>query len=199
LENTRNLMLRIRELIRNPSHVQVNLVSIATEAGYQECQRTIKFLKSLDISVANVVINNLVPAFDDETWELADTNKAVALLKLERDNQQPYLSHYGAVTNSLGIKLCGVPKFPFEPKADRLVDFGRVVCPNLELTPRHIISKQSKDDNTTLQIHIPFTDDLKLKADGYYLDGERYDYPNIEGLDLKRKKKSTNHITLTYK
>ena len=106
-----------------------------------------KFLKSLDISVANVVINNLVPAFDDETWELADTNKAVALLKLERDNQQPYLSHYGAVTNSLGIKLCGVPKFPFEPKADRLVDFGRVVCPNLDLTPRHIISKQSKDLN----------------------------------------------------
>ena len=138
LENTRNLMLRIRELIRNPSHVQVNLVSIPTEAGYQECQRTIKFLKSLDISVANVVINNLVPAFDEETWELADTNKAVALLKLERDNQQPYLSQYGSITTSLGIKLCGVPKFPFEPKAERLVDFGRVVCPNLELTPRQI-------------------------------------------------------------
>ena len=61
-------------------------------------------MKSLDISVANVVINNLVPAFDEETWELADTNKAVALLKLERDNQQPYLSQYGAITNSLGIK-----------------------------------------------------------------------------------------------
>ena len=133
LENTRNLMLRIRELIRNPSHVQVNLVSIPTEAGFQECQRTIKFLKSLDIEVANVVINNLVPAFDESTWELADTNKAVALLKLERDNQQPYLAQYGSITSALGIKLCGVPKFPFEPKAERLEDFGRVVCPTLVL------------------------------------------------------------------
>lgn len=199
LENTRNLMLRIRELIRNPSHVQVNLVSIPTEAGFQECQRTIKFLKSLDIEVANVVINNLVPAFDESTWELADTNKAVALLKLERDNQQPYLTQYGSITSALGIKLCGVPKFPFEPKAERLEDFGRVVCPTLVLEPRHIISKKVEGDKATLQIRIPFTDDIKLKNDGYYLDGERYDYPNLEGLDLKRKKKTSSHITLTYK
>jgi len=199
LENTRNLMLRIRELIRNPSHVQVNLVSIPTEAGFQECQRTIKFLKSLNIDVANVVINNLVPAFDESTWEISDTNKAVALLKLERDNQQPYLAQYGAITSSLGIKLCGVPKFPFEPKAERLEDFGRVVCPTLVLEPRHIISKRVEDDKTTLQIRIPFTEDIKLKNDGYYLDGERYDYPTLEGLDLKRKKKTSSHITLTYK
>jgi len=199
LENTRNLMLRIRELIRNPSHVQVNLVSIPTEAGFQECQRTIKFLKSLDIDVANVVINNLVPAFDESTWEIADTNKAVALLKLERDNQQPYLAQYGAITSSLDIKLCGVPKFPFEPKAERLEDFGRVVCPTLVLDPRHITSKKVEGDKTTLQIRIPFTEDIKLKNDGYYLDGERYDYPALEGLDLKRKKKTSSHITLTYK
>ena len=170
LENTRNLMLRIRELIRNPTHVQVNLVSIPTEAGYQECQRTIKFLKGLDIDVANVVINNLVPAFDEETWELAETNKAVALLKLERDNQQPYLSRYTGVTSALGIKLCGVPKFPFEPKAERLEDFGRVVCPNLILQPHHIITRTVTEKDTTVQIKLPFLSDVKLKKDGYYLD-----------------------------
>ncbi len=199
LENTRNLMLRIRELIRNPTHVQVNLVSIPTEAGYQECQRTIKFLKGLDIDVANVVINNLVPAFDEDTWELAETNKAVALLKLERDNQQPYLSRYTGVTSALGIKLCGVPKFPFEPKAERLEDFGRVVCPNLILQPHHIITRTVTEKDTTVQIKLPFLSDVKLKKDGYYLDGEHYAYPHESGLQLKRKQKSTSHITLTYK
>ena len=199
LENTRNLMLRIRELIRNPTHVQVNLVSIPTEAGYQECQRTIKFLKGLDIDVANVVINNLVPAFDEETWELAETNKAVALLKLERDNQQPYLSRYNGVTSALGIILCGVPKFPFEPKAERLEDFGRVVCPNLVLQPYHIITRTVTEKDTTVQIKLPFLSDVKLKKDGYYLDGEHYAYPHESGLQLKRKQKSTSHITLTYK
>ncbi len=199
LENTRNLMLRIRELIRNPTHVQVNLVSIPTEAGYQECQRTIKFLKGLDIDVANVVINNLVPAFDEETWELAETNKAVALLKLERDNQQPYLSRYNGVTSALGIKLCGVPKFPFEPKAERLEDFGRVVCPNLILQPHHIITRTVTEKGTTVEIKLPFLSDVKLKKDGYYLDGEHYSYPHESGLQLKRKQKSASHITLTYK
>jgi len=199
LENTRNLMLRIRELIRNPTYVQVNLVSIPTEAGYQECQRTIKFLKTLDINVANVVINNLVPSFDEETWELAETNKAVALLKLERDNQQPYLSHYTDVTSALDIKLCGVPKFPFEPKGERLEDFGRVVCPNLVLQPARIITRHTGDKATTIQIKLPFLSDVKLKKDGYYLDGERYAYPHEPGLQLKRKQKSSSHITLTYK
>jgi arsenite-transporting ATPase len=199
LENTRNLMLRIRELIRNPTYVQVNLVSIPTEAGYQECQRTIKFLKTLDIDVANVIINNLVPSFDEETWELAETNKAVALLKLERDNQQPYLSHYADVTSALNIKLCGVPKFPFEPKGERLEDFGRVVCPNLVLQPVHIIKSHTGDKATTIQIKLPFLSDVKLKKDGYYLDGERYAYPHEPGLQLKRKQKSSSHITLTYK
>jgi len=199
LENTRNLMLRIRELIRNPTYVQVNLVSIPTEAGYQECQRTIKFLKTLDINVANVVINNLVPSFDEETWELAETNKAVALLKLERDNQQPYLSHYTDVTSALDIKLCGVPKFPFEPKGERLEDFGRVVCPNLVLQAARIITRHTGDKATTIQIKLPFLSDVKLKKDGYYLDGERYAYPHEPGLQLKRKQKSSSHITLTYK
>jgi len=199
LENTRNLMLRIRELIRNPTYVQVNLVSIPTEAGYQECQRTIKFLKTLDIDVANVVINNLVPSFDEETWESAETNKAVALLKLERDNQQPYLSHYADVTSALNIKLCGVPKFPFEPKGERLEDFGRVICPNLALQPARIITRHKEDKATTIQVKLPFLSDVKLKKDGYYLDGERYTYPHEPGLQLKRKQKSSSHITLTYK
>ena len=199
LENTRNLMLRIRELIRNPSHVQVNLVSIPTEAGYQECQRTIKFLQTLDIEVANVIINNLVPAFDEETWELAETNKAVALLKLERDNQQPYLGKYHIITTSQGIKLCGVPKFPFEPKAERLEDFGLVVCPNLVLSPKKIIERTTTEQGVILQVRLPFLSDVKLKKDGYYLDGERYEYPHEQELQLKGKKKTDSHITLTYK
>ena len=199
LENTRNLMLRIRELLRNPSHVQVNLVSIPTEAGYQECQRTIKFLQSLDIHVANVVINNLVPAFDEPTWELAETNKAVALLKLERDNQQPYLTKYNTITSAIGIKLCGVPKFPFEPKGEHLEDFGSVVCPNLVLHPTHIINRTVRENSIIFQVRLPFLSDVKLKKDGYYLDGERYEYPNEKGLQLKGKKKTDSHITLTYK
>ena len=50
-----------------------------------------------------------------------------------------------------------------------------------------------------LQAKLPFLSDVKLKKDGYYLDGERYDYPHEKGLQLKGKKKTDSHITLTYK
>ena len=63
-------------------------------------------------------------------------------------------------------------------------------CPTLVLEPRHITSTKVEADKTTLQIRIPFTDDIKLKNDGYYLDGERYDYPDLEELDLKMVKEN---------
>jgi len=202
LENTRKLMLRIRELLRNPTQVQVNLVSIPTEAGYQECQRTVKFLETLDIKVNNIIINHLIPAFDDETWELADSNKAVALLKLERENQQPYLSQYTDLTNLNNINLCGVPRFPFEPKAERLQEFSQIVCKQMGLQPRRVLEVISTTNETTVIASIPFLSDIKLKKDGYYLDGEHYSYPiisDIAQLTLKGKKKTDNQMTLVYR
>jgi len=199
LENTRRLMLRIRELIRNPAYVQVNLVTIPTEAGYQECQRTVKFLQTLGIETRNIVVNNLVPAFDDETWAAGDSNRAVALLRLERDNQQPYLTRYNELTSSAKICLCGVPRLPFEPKADRLADFAKLSVPNLDLQPVQIVTVEEGDSSTTVRVQLPFLSDVVLKNDGYYLDGEHYSYYDVEGLVLKRKQKGESHITLSYK
>ena len=78
-------------------------------------------------------------------------------------------------------------------------DFGSVVCPNLVLHPTHIINRTVREKGIILQVRLPFLSDVKLKKDGYYLDGERYEYPNEKGLQLKGKKKTDSHITLTYK
>jgi hypothetical protein len=109
------------------------------------------------------------------------------------------LGKYYKITSSQGIKLCGVPKFPFEPKAERLEDFGLVVCSNLVLIPKKIIERTLTEHGVILQVKLPFLSDVKLKKDGYYLDGERYDYPHEQGLQLKGKKKTDSHITLIYK
>ena len=85
LEETIAMVDSLKEILRDSNFVNVNIVSIATEAGYQECIKTVNFLKTQGFAVDNILVNNLVPKFDDETWSLANKNKAVALLKMEYD------------------------------------------------------------------------------------------------------------------
>ena len=51
LEEVCNKIDRIKLLLRDPEWVTVNLVTIPTEAGFQECYRTIRFLETQNIVV----------------------------------------------------------------------------------------------------------------------------------------------------
>ena len=99
LEDATKKIENFKKLLRNKDFVSVNLVSIPTEAGYQECMKTCSFLKKQGFKVNNILVNNIIPNFDEETWKVATQNKAVALLKSEKNNQQPYVQAYHQFTN----------------------------------------------------------------------------------------------------
>ena len=106
---------RIKKLLKNEKFVSFNLVSIATEAGFQECIKTVNFLKANNFPLDNIVINHLVPDFEDSVWEASATNKAVSLIKMEYDLQKPYRLKYEHLCEVEGLKLVGLYKVPFQP------------------------------------------------------------------------------------
>ena len=44
LEGTIDMIDSLKEILRDSDFVNVNIVSIATEAGFQECIKTVNFL-----------------------------------------------------------------------------------------------------------------------------------------------------------
>ena len=68
LEETIDMVDSLKTVLRNSDFVNVNIVSIATEAGFQECIKTVNFLNSQGFKIDNILINNIVPKFDDDTW-----------------------------------------------------------------------------------------------------------------------------------
>ena len=105
IEETTNKLNNVKKILRNKDFVSINLVSIATEAGFQECNRTVNFLKGQGFTVNNIIVNGLIPSFGEETWADAETNKAVALVKMEHQLQQPYVNQYRTLTKEEGCKL----------------------------------------------------------------------------------------------
>ena len=113
--------------LRKTDRVGVYLVSIPTEAGFSECARTVSWLgSSINIPVAGLVVNQIVPDAGAEHWAGATENPAVALLKAEFDMQQPYLNRFQSLAAETNTHLVGVHRMPFEPKGlDRLGSFSR--------------------------------------------------------------------------
>jgi len=201
---------RLKVLLRNPDWVTVNLVSIPTEAGFQECYRTIRFLESQKIMVKNIVINNVMPNFGAEVWEAAATNMATALVKCEYDNQQPYLARYHEVCRQHQIKLVGVSRLPYEPRGEKLVDYAKLLWnPKSGLTYDPIRSLTISPNK--VQVKIPFAADSKWKVSGnevkYQFDefnfghGEIwYNIPTPDTASGKPQlRKNSSGVTLTWK
>jgi len=149
---------RVKALIQQPEFVQVNLVSIASEAGLQECARTVRYLQMMEIPVGNVIVNNLIPNLGEETWASASSNRAAALVKCEYDIQQPYISQFRSLVNQYGCHLVGVPRLPFEPRGEKLTDYARLIWnpSGIKGTPIPSILVEETDDNILLTLHIPF-------------------------------------------
>ena len=93
----------------------INLVSIPSEAGYQECARTIKFLNTIELPVKHILVNNIVPDFGQEVWDTADDNPAASMTYRRYQIQQPYLSRYRSLASDHEVRLVGITHVPFEP------------------------------------------------------------------------------------
>jgi arsenite-transporting ATPase len=196
----------IKRILRNNDFVSINLITIPTMAGYQETRRTIQFLKAQGFKVNNLVVNGLIPNFGKETWELAKKNKAVALLKMEYDLQQPYVAEYKALTNMEGVKLVGVSRLPFEPKAERLAEFAKILEGSnggIDFTPTHSTEIEEGDETVKLKLFFPYLESVELDDDSYTVDGflkkpifDRHE--ELRGLKLKRKQKTSSGATYTF-
>lgn len=200
---------RLKVLLRNPDWVTVNLVSIPTEAGFQECYRTIRFLESQQIMVKSIIINNIMPNFGEKVWEAAATNMATALVKCEYDNQQPYLGRFNDVCKLHQIKLVGVSRLPYEPRGEKLDDYAKLLW-----NPKSGLSYDAFYSLTTtpnkVQIKIPFAADSKWEISEteikYQFDefnfghGELwYHIPKPSGAKGKPQlRKKSNGATLTW-
>jgi len=103
-----------KELLSSSS-VSINLVSIATEAGYQECARTLKFLNHINIPVRQIIINNIIPDFGEEVWASVDKNPASALTHRNFTIQQPYIEKYRNLVKENKLRMIGLTVVPFEP------------------------------------------------------------------------------------
>ena len=93
----------------------INLVSIASEAGYQECFRTIKFLRQIELPVKHLLINQIVPDFGEEIWATVEENPAAAMTHRRFQIQQPYLDRYRSLASDYKVRLVGITHVPFEP------------------------------------------------------------------------------------
>ena len=149
---------RVKALLQQPEFVQVNLVSIASEAGLQECARTVRYLEMMEIPVGNVIVNNLIPNLGDETWATATSNRAAALVKCEYDIQQPYISQFRSMVSQYGCHLVGVPRLPFEPRGDKLAEYARLIWnpSGIKGIPIPAILVEETEENIQLKLHVPF-------------------------------------------
>ena len=200
LEDATRKIENFKKLLRNKDFVSVNLVSIPTEAGYQECMKTCSFLKKQGFEVNNILINNIIPNFDEETWKVATQNKAVALLKSEKNNQQPYVQAYHQFTNKENINLIGVSKLPFEPRGERLIEFSKFLS-KLDFDAELCQEWVDGEDSNTLRLRFPHSGEVKLKNNSYTIGSQEYFFkiPN-ELKDKKiRKQKTKQGATYTFK
>lgn len=200
LEDATKKIENFKKLLRNKDFVSVNLVSIPTEAGYQECMKTCSFLKKQGFVVNNILVNNIIPNFDEETWKVATQNKAVALLKSEKNNQQPYVQAYHQFTNKEDINLIGVSKLPFEPRGERLIEFSKFLS-KLDFDAELCQEWVDGEDANTLRLRFPHSGEVKLKKNSYTIGSQEYFFkiPN-ELKDKKiRKQKTKQGATYTFK
>ena len=205
IEETTNKLNNVKKILRNKDFVSINLVSIATEAGFQECNRTVNFLKGQGFTVNNIIVNGLIPSFGEETWADAETNKAVALVKMEHQLQQPYVNQYRTLTKEEGCKLLGVSKLPFEPKGNRLLEFSKFIWKEggLDFIPQNSIEIEEEGEKIKMKLYFPYDEKVELEKDGYIVDGFfKHDIflrnPELRERRVIRKQKNQHGATYTF-
>ena len=127
-------------------------------------------LEGQQISVDNIIVNNIMPNFGPAVWEQAETNPATQLVKCEFDIQ-PYLKSYQALTDTKSIRLV-VTRLPYEPRASKLLDYAKLLW-NPQEASIHPEKSLIYGDKSVL-VNAPFIADAKwdLSATNvsYYFD-----------------------------
>ena len=199
--NKMNTILNsLKELLRNEDFININLVTIPTEAAYQECYRTIQYLNNQGFKVKNLIVNNIIPSFDEETWAEAPNNKAIALLKMEKEMQQNYISQYSTLSSKEGINLLGVSKLPFQPMGEKLKEYSHFLV-GLIFTPQKSIEVEEGVDDIKVRLYFPNSKRVKLKEQSYFIDYREYPIAlpsDVKGLK-SRKVRHERGATYTYK
>jgi arsenite-transporting ATPase len=195
---------RLTLILRNPKFVNINLVSIASEAGFQECFRTIQFLKKMEIPVGNIIVNNIMPNFGDTEWALAEEHPSVGLVHREYVMQQPYLQRYRELCSEENLKLVGLSRLPFEPRAEKLGEVAKMLWRPGSLSWEPILPVTETDIGYRVQL--PFVGDAKwsVKKGKAKYQYEVFNFGQGDGWyevpveDVKRKRKiNEDTVTLT--
>ena len=193
---------RLTLILRNPKFVSINLVSIPSEAGFQECYRTIQFLKKMNIPVGNIIVNNIMPNFGDEEWEMAAEHPSIGLVKSEYDVQQPYLQQFRDLCKEEDLHLAGLSRLPFEPRAGKLGEVAKMLWRPGSLDWEPIIPVTETEKGYRVQV--PFVGDAKWRVkDGvakYQFEvfnfGQGDGWYEVPVEDVKKKRK-VNEDTVT--
>jgi len=197
---------RLTLILRNPKFVSINLVSIPSEAGFQECYRTIQFLKKMNIPVGNIIVNNIMPNFGDEEWEMAAEHPSIGLVKSEYDVQQPYLQQFRDLCKEEDLHLAGLSRLPFEPRAGKLGEVAKMLWRPGSLDWEPIIPVTETEKGYRVQV--PFVGDAKWRVkDGvakYQFEvfnfGQGDGWYEVPVEDVKKKRKvNEDTVTLTTK
>ena len=193
---------RLTLILRNPKFVNINLVSIASEAGFQECFRTIQFLKKMHIPIGNIIVNNIMPNFGPDEWALAEEHPSVGLIKREYDIQQPYLQRYRELCSEENLKLVGLSRLPFEPRAEKLGEVAKMLWRPGSLDWEPVLPLVKHDDNYRVQL--PFVANAKwtLKNGTAKYRYETFNFGQGDGwyevpLEDVKKKRKVNEDTMT--
>lgn len=193
---------RLTLILRNPKFVNINLVSIASEAGFQECFRTIQFLKKMHIPIGNIIVNNIMPNFGPDEWALAEEHPSVGLIKREYDIQQPYLQRYRELCSEENLKLVGLSRLPFEPRAEKLGEVAKMLWRPGSLDWEPVLPLVKHDENYRVQL--PFVANAKwtIKNGTAKYRYETFNFGQGDGwyevpLEDVKKKRKVNEDTMT--
>ena len=114
LEDICDRIETFKKLLREDD-CSINLVSIPSEAGYQECARTIKFLNTIQLPIKHILVNNIIPDYGEDVWKTTEDNPAAAMTHRRYKIQQPYLARYRSLASEHQVRLVGITLVPFEP------------------------------------------------------------------------------------
>ena len=204
---------RLKVLLRNPEFVSINLVGIATEAGFQETYRTTQFLKQMKIPLGGIIVNYIIPDFGEDVWKDAQSNLAVGLLRREWENQQKYHQ----LAQSEGCRVRGVTRLPYEPRGvgedGHLADYAQLLWNSKMGQPTYqpTCLIEPKGDKTLVKLHLPNASKIKwnlkrplprYKYDNYsWGSGDGWFTvqlpPELVGVKPKRRTNG-NIVTLTF-
>tara|TARA_B100000614_G_scaffold45932_2_gene39003 strand:+ start:645 stop:1790 length:1146 start_codon:yes stop_codon:yes gene_type:complete len=187
---------KLKVLLRDPNFVSMNLVSIPTEAGFAECNRTVRYLETMKIPIQHIVVNQIIPPFSPEVWADAETNPAVALLKTEFDIQQPYLQKFKELTSTSNLRLVGITRLPFEPRSHRLVDVANTLWGERGLQFQIAPSLELNEEDKKLRVHVPQIADATWAKDNLsYRFGTHVYLLPLTGKVKRRKKGDSVELT----